>query len=209
MREFATPAFLPVRCLIPFLLIRLLLLLPRATGPRKTGPAPCAAAIVISLARCPHCHLPPDRPTQRLHRLEQVQHWARTQQGSDWSRRGGYHLPGQKLLRVSAFCRHSSCHLPLSLLSRGHAFRPPGSRQQVTSAEGTGCDLPALTATPRPLLRIPPDPASQMLPFLSNEDESHLQKLTSTKPFPRTKCAPDTRLSAFNVFSLNFTKALG
>ena len=108
-----------------------------------------------------------------------------------------------------SFCRHSSCHLPLSLLSRGHAFRPPGSRQQVTSAEGTGCDLPALTATPRPLLRIPPDPASQMLPFLSNEDESHLQKLTSTKPFPRTKCAPHTRLSAFNVFSLNFTKALG
>ena len=72
----------------------------------------------------------------------------------------------------------------------------------MTNAEGTGCDLPALTATPRPLLRIPPDPASQMLPFLSNEDESHLQKLTSTKPFPRTKCAPDTKLSAFNVFSL-------
>ena len=66
MREFATPAFLPVRCLIPFLLIRLLLLFPRATGPRKMGPAPCAAAIVIFLARCPHCHLPPDRPTQRL-----------------------------------------------------------------------------------------------------------------------------------------------
>ena len=91
----------------------------------------------------------------------------------------------------------------------GHAFRPPGSHQQVTSAKGTGCDLPALTATPRPLLRIPPDPARQTLPFLSNEDESHLQKLTSTKPFPRTRCAPDTGLSAFNVFSLNFTKALG
>ena len=74
MREFTTPAFLLVRCLIPFLLIRLLLLLPRAplpaTGPRKMGPAPCAAAIVISLARCPHCHLPPDRPTQRLARGE-------------------------------------------------------------------------------------------------------------------------------------------
>ena len=69
-REFETPAFLSIRCLIPFLLIRLLLLLPQAplpaTGPRKMGPAPCAAAIVISLARCPHCHLPPDRPTQRL-----------------------------------------------------------------------------------------------------------------------------------------------
>lgn len=52
----------------------------------------------------------------------------RTQQRSDRRRRGGYHLPGQKLLQASAFC----WHLPLSLLSTGAIpsdLQAPASRR--------------------------------------------------------------------------------
>ena len=107
--------------------------------------------------------------------------------------------------------RNSSKPLPSAgtCLSASYPRGPYLQTSRLPPAGDQVGDFPALTATPRPLLRIPPDPASQMLPFLSSEDESHLQKLTSTKPFPSTKCAPDTGLSAFSVFSLNFTKALG